>query len=313
MTILITGASGYLGRHLLKSLESEDVDFIALDWSRKSYAIKNFVEGSFFDLQMMERIFSKNNIHKIIHLAALKDVSEALLHPSKYLEENFKGTQDFFEFAAIHGVSKFVFASSAAVYGNLNTLNGHKESGGVAPSNAYGESKLLGETFLEQLCQRNDVRGVSLRFFNLGGAREAILPDLDGNNLIPRLIRASNLQSQFGVYGGNYPTIDGTALRDYVHVDDVVDAIMRSLFLLDSEIRHEILNIGSAEPKSVLEVIDAINSLTNQKIRYNLIGPREGDPYSSFADISKARDVLKWFPKKSFEDLIFSYSSFFEK
>jgi UDP-glucose 4-epimerase len=313
MAILITGAAGYLGRHLINHLESIDLECIAIDWSRTKYRSKFFYEGSYFDLQLLERIFLENKIEGVIHLAALKDVSEALLNPSRYLEENFKGTRSFFEFVSNQGVKKFVFASSAAVYGNLNTLEGHKESGEVEPSNAYGESKLLGEIFLGELCQRTEARGVSLRFFNLGGVKNGIVPDSDGTNLIPKLIRASNLQDEFGIYGGSYATIDGTALRDYVHIEDVVDAIVKSWFYFDTREGHHIFNVGSADPRSVLEVIEAINSITSQKILYSITAPRQGDPYSSFADISKANKNLNWYPQKNFTDLINSYSSFLTK
>lgn len=311
---LITGSRGYLGRHLTSQLNSMGVTYIGIDrqTGHNLFPEKEIV-GDYSNHEFIQRLLLRHNFSGVIHLAALKDVSAAILNPESYLKENLQSSISFFDQLASHGVTKSVFASSAAVYGNQNTEFGFKESDQIAPSNAYGESKALFEEYLKNWTLVTQGSVISLRFFNLGGTFDNLGADLEGTNLIPKILRFANEQKVFGVFGDKFPTNDGTAERDYIHVADVVSAIQKSIEVLGSETGIQTFNIGTGRPISVIQVIEKMTSLLEKKIEITFETARTGDSYRSFANIEKAVEGLGWSPQRSFEDIVSSYEVFGNK
>lgn len=310
---LITGSRGYVGRHLTSRLLREGVDYVGLD-KETSHSLserdKNIeCIGDYLDQKFVRTLFENNEITGLVHLAALKDVTEAIENPTLYLESNLEGSISLLNLMEEHNVKKIVFASSAAVYGDQNTHNGFKESDKTIPSNAYGKSKLEFENYLFANGSSLGLSTISLRFFNIGGAERDLLPDLNGSNLIPKLIDSALGKSVFSIFGGAFPTKDGTAERDFVHISDVVDAILKAMNHVATSTGSEIVNVGSGQATSVQTALQEVSDFLNTQIFSEVSQPREGDAYSSFADISTARVLLNWEPKKVFSEIINSYTN----
>ena len=308
---LVTGSNGYLGRHLIGAFERLGIAYIGIDrlTSQNEFGNRqsNLLVGDFTDSFFVSDLLRKNKVAGVIHLAALKDVSESLRDPRRYDLENATGTATFFKNCVDEGVSKIIFASSAAVYGNQNTKMGFHELDRLQISSPYGASKISGEQSLMNLLSRDQDAFVALRFFNLAGVAQNQLSDLGGPNFIPKLI-ASHLEgSPFLVYGDSYPTPDGSALRDYIHVSDAVNAIIQSMKYTTSNRGFEIFNIGTGIPTSVFEAIDLAKTELDVSPRIRIVDPRQGDAFSSFAQIQKAKKLLSWRPLFDFASILRSY------
>jgi UDP-glucose 4-epimerase len=305
---LITGSRGYLGRHLTHQFNLRGEDFIGIDkkTGHESF-FENEIVGNYADQEFIESLLSKYKFTGVVHLAALKDVSEAIRNPTGYLRENFEASVVLFEQLRDHGVNKAVFASSAAVYGNQNTLVGFTESAALIPSNAYGASKVLFENYLEKWVDLTKGSAIALRFFNLGGTCNNIGADFEGANLIPKILRSTKEGKIIEIFGASFPTIDGTAERDYIHVGDVVSAIQETMIRVDSEEGFDAINIGTGVAISVIDVVKELEVHLGSKIAISISNPREGDSFSSIANIAKARDLLRWEPQFEFKDIVASY------
>jgi UDP-glucose 4-epimerase len=308
---LITGSRGYVGRHLTLLLRSKGIEYVGIDYQALGSldlthgTNSKELEGDYSDKLVVARTLVDYPIRGIIHLAALKDVSQAIQYPDRYLSENLETSISFLKVVSEFKVQKFIFASSAAVYGDKNTLSGFDETDETSASNAYGESKLRFEMILKEWQEQHGTTVFSLRFFNISGANRVLKPDLEGSNLIPLILRSARNSTTLNIFGSNFPTKDGTAQRDYVHVEDVAEAIF-----LSSKIQgpcFEILNIGTGFGTTVLEVVKSLNMSFNLDLLLKIQDPRPGDSYSSIAKNLKAKQLLGWVPKRNFIEIIESY------
>lgn len=325
MKILITGGAGYIGSHTLISLAKSGYDFIVFDNLSNSSkeSIKrvekiinksiSFEEGDIRDKKALSEVFKKYDIDSVIHFAGLKAVGESVEKPLKYYDNNINGTLVLLEVMAGFNCKKLVFSSSATVYGNPIT-NPIKESfptGGT--TNPYGTSKYMIEKILEDLyISDNSFKIVILRYFNPVGAHESgmIGEDPNGipNNLMPYISQvAVGKRELLSVFGGDYDTVDGTGVRDYIHVVDLAFGHVKAIDYLNSKECMEPLfvNLGTGKGYSVLDMVKAFEKACGKKVPYKIVDRRAGDIATCFADPSFAKEVLGWEAKKSIEDMCF--------
>lgn len=325
MKILITGGAGYIGSHTLISLAKSGYDFIVFDNLSNSSkeSIKrvekiinksiSFEEGDIRDKKALSEVFKKYDIDSVIHFAGLKAVGESVEKPLKYYDNNINGTLVLLEVMAEFNCKKLVFSSSATVYGNPIT-NPIKESfptGGT--TNPYGTSKYMIEKILEDLyISDNSFKIVILRYFNPVGAHESgmIGEDPNGipNNLMPYISQVAIGKREFlSVFGGDYDTVDGTGVRDYIHVVDLAFGHVKAIDYLNSKECMEPLfvNLGTGKGYSVLDMVKAFEKACGKKVPYKIVDRRAGDIATCFADPSFAKEVLGWEAKKSIEDMCF--------
>lgn len=325
MKILITGGAGYIGSHTLISLAKSGYDFIVFDNLSNSSkeSIKrvekiinksiSFEEGDIRDKKALSEVFKKYDIDSVIHFAGLKAVGESVEKPLKYYDNNINGTLVLLEVMAEFNCKKLVFSSSATVYGNPIT-NPIKESfptGGT--TNPYGTSKYMIEKILEDLyISDNSFKIVILRYFNPVGAHKSgmIGEDPNGipNNLMPYISQVAVGKREFlSVFGGDYDTVDGTGVRDYIHVVDLAFGHVKAIDYLNSKECMEPLfvNLGTGKGYSVLDMVKAFEKACGKKVPYKIVDRRAGDIATCFADPSFAKEILGWEAKKSIEDMCF--------
>jgi UDP-glucose 4-epimerase len=265
------------------------------------------VVGNTRDEELVRSVLRDHNIEAVIHFAAYKAVGESVEQPGKYFDNNVYGTLRLLEAMRAEGVRRFVFSSTAAVYGNPQQLP-VSESAALAPENPYGESKLMVERMLPWYDQAFGLRSVALRYFNAAGAV------FDGNNgedpryaqnLIPRvMLAATGRAPSIKVFGSDYPTPDGTCLRDYIHVLDLGQAHLDALDFLVTKDRSDIFNLGTGKAASVKEVLTAAGQAAGRDIPTDYVGRRAGDPVAVWADNTKARTHLGWTPRYGLPEII---------
>ncbi|MEZ4523999.1 MAG: UDP-glucose 4-epimerase GalE [Thermomicrobiales bacterium] len=313
MTVLITGGAGYIGSITARQLIEAGEDVIVFDnlehGSREAVAGMPFMEGDIRDAAALEQVMRAENVDAVIHLAAYKSVAESMEAPERYFRNNVGGTLTLLETMVRCGVEIVVFSSTCAVYGTPEHLP-VTESTPVQPESPYAESKLMGEQMLKWFDQCHDIRSASLRYFNAAGAtmEGEIGEDPAGAaNLIPIVLSAVlDNERPVTVFGTDYPTPDGSGVRDYVHVLDLADAHLRSLEYLRSGGSSTCLNIGTGIGVSVLEIIEKVEEASGLKVPVEYGARREGDPASSWADPGKARETLGWTAKHGLDDIISS-------
>jgi UDP-glucose 4-epimerase len=305
---LVTGSRGYVGRHLTDSFGRSGLRYIGVDQKTGHWATSGLREnellGNINDSSFVANLLSKYDFQGVVHLAALKDVSEALKEPDRYLQQNLIGSMNFLTSVIASGIDKIIFASSAAVYGNRNTDHGFVESDPLEASNPYSQSKIGVENFLMTQSQNAKVEAIALRFFNIGGCVYGIDSDLDCNNLIPRIFRAVERQEDIFVYGNSFPTEDGTAIRDYVNVEDVIEAISCWMVNPGNEESFDVFNVATGRGLSTLQVLKEFEKIHMEKIQINLLPPRSEEASVSIADISKIIKRFNWNAQKTFEDSV---------
>jgi UDP-glucose 4-epimerase len=313
MRVLITGGAGYIGSHTAALLAERGDEVIVLDSLELGYrqAVRGLplVVGDIRDRALVKQVLGDHGIEAIIHFAAYKAAGDSMVQPGKYFDNNVYGSLSLMETAREAGVRRFVFSSTASVYGTPSTLPVNEESP-LGPENPYGESKRIIEQMLRWFDACHGMRSVVLRYFNAAGAA------LDGSNgedpryvqnLIPVVMKvAIGKQSSLKVFGTDYPTADGTAIRDYIHVLDLADAHARALDFLAREQRSDVFNVGTGQGASVLEVLEKARRITGQAIAAEMTMRRPGDPAAVWADNSKARKVLGWTPRFGLEEIIAS-------
>jgi len=300
-TALITGVSGYLGTHLTKKLKNEGWKIVGLDIKRtKNKYLDLFVECDIRDLKNLDLIFKKIKIDVVFHLAGKIEVEESTKYPNLFFETNVNGTVNVLNKMEKYGVNCIVYSSTAGIYATSDKPI--KESDSVNPmNNPYSASKYSAELAIK--CSK--VKHIIFRYFNLAGA------DSDGEfgenhepetHLIPRIFRNIN---NFTIYGSNYNTIDGTCVRDFVHVDDVCDVHIKGAeMVLSGEIESGTFNIGSGQGHSVLEIVNKIKDNLNLEIKYNITSNRTGDPASLVADVESAKTKINFETKHNIENII---------
>lgn len=325
MKILVTGGAGYIGSHTTLTLLSADYDVVVYDnfYNASKVSLERIAaltgkvpcleEGDVCDAARLTDVFSSHAIDAVIHFAALKAVGESVQIPLKYYQNNVHGTLTLLETMQHHGVHRFIFSSSATVYGE--TANApYKETLPLGqPASPYGTSKVMVEQIMQDLAKASaDFRGVSLRYFNPVGAHESgtMGEDPKGipNNLLPYIAQvAVGRRNKLAVFGNDYPTPDGTCQRDYVHVMDLAEGHMAALnWLLGSSAFRgvETFNLGRGEGVSVLEIIQAFEAASGVTIPYDIAPRRSGDLPAFWADATKASAVLKWQAKRSLKTMM---------
>lgn len=309
--ILVTGGAGYIGSHVNKELHKESFDTVVLDnlINGHSYAVKwgDFQKGELSDIEFIRSVFNKFDIEGVMHFAAFTSVGDSVKYPAKYFKNNYKNTLNLLKVMRENNVNKFIFSSTAAVYGIPKNIP-IKEEHELNPINPYGKSKLMVELALEKESQSssNDFKYSALRYFNASGADPECEIGEDHNpetHLIPLVLDvALGKRDKINIFGNDYNTPDGTCIRDYIHVNDLAQAHIKAFKSLYNENSIEkVYNLGNGNGFSVKEVIDVCEKVTGFEIKKEVVDRREGDPDILIADSKKAFDVLGWTPK--FSDL----------
>lgn len=309
--VLVTGGAGYIGSHTVRLLLARGYDVQIVD--DLSYGHRHNVDAgrlhviNISDTGALSRLLEQYHPGAVIHFAAFASVGESMQVPEKYFANNFCGSLSLLTAMLRSGVRYIVFSSTAAVYGMPATVPILEDSP-HAPVNTYGESKAMVEKMLSWFDRIHGLRSVSLRYFNASGA------DPDGGigeehdpetHLIPLLFRALETGQPVTVFGDDYPTPDGTCIRDYIHVNDLAEAHILSLEHLAAGGASDAFNVGTGQGHSVREVITAVERVTGRKVPYK-VGPRRaGDPASLVAGSAKLRSRLKWSPRfAALEDIV---------
>jgi UDP-glucose 4-epimerase len=302
MAILVTGGAGYIGSVNVELLRARGKSVVVLDNLSRGHRAAvapevPFYEGDARDRQLVNRITREHGIEACVHFAAFAYVGESVVKPKLYFENNVEQGIALLDALLGAGVKRFVFSSSCATYGEPQRIP-MDETHPQQPTNPYGWSKFFMERILESYDQAYGLRFVSLRYFNAAGAiperGEKHEPE---THLIPNALAAAEGKLPYvSVFGGNYPTPDGTAIRDYIHVADLAEAHILSLDYLQSGGRSEFINLGNGQGYSVLEVIETARRVTGRKIEMKIEPARPGDPSRLIANAGKARAMLGWKP-----------------
>ncbi len=305
MAILVCGGAGYIGSHAVHQLIEKGESVVIVDNLQTGHrdAVHpkaKFYEGDIRDADVLDKIFTENAIDTVVHFAANSLVGESVEKPLKYFNNNVYGMQILLESMVKHSVDKIVFSSTAAVYGEPKRIP-ILEDDPTEPTNPYGESKRIMEKMMKWVSRANGVRFVSLRYFNAAGAIEDGSIGEDHNpesHLIPLILQVPmGKREHITVFGEDYPTPDGTCLRDYIHVIDLADAHVLAIDYLRKGGESNIFNLGNGRGFSVKEMIEAAKKATGRDIKVEIGARRAGDPAQLIASSEKAKKVLGWRPK----------------
>jgi len=320
MNILLTGGTGYIGSHtavVLTQLGHKVVLFDNLSNSSEWVVqrleqiteVKTpFIKGDVRDSELLLNTLKNYGIDAVIHFAGLKSVGESVNQPIEYYANNVQGTIVLLQAMQSAGVKNLVFSSSATVYGEPKYLP-LDERHPTSATNPYGRSKLHIEEMLNEIAKSdNDWRIACLRYFNPVGAHESGLigenPRGVPNNLMPYIAQvAAGLRTELNVFGGDYPTKDGTGVRDYIHVIDLAEGHAAALTYLSKATGYQAINLGTGNGYSVFDMVNAFEKTSGCKIPYKVVSRREGDVAACYADPGKARELLSWSAKRGLEDM----------
>lgn len=319
MTVLVTGGAGYIGSHTVRLLASQGRDVVVLDslelGDKSRLGSVPLFQGDINDERIIEKICRKHNITDVVHFAAYKAVGESMDQPLRYYNNNVAGTIALVRSLLSNGVNRIVFSSSAAVYGNPESVPVTEESA-LRPESVYAETKSAVERFLSS-CDAIGLRSVSLRYFNAAGASADASIGEDwsmSQNLVPLAMKAIlGFSGPLNVFGNDYPTPDGTCIRDYIHVDDLADAHVKALDYLSTGGKSLACNVGTGKGTSVLDVLNLAEQVSGRKVPYNIVGRRSGDPVSVYADPTLIRALLGWKATRDVRDIISSAWNWHER
>ena len=317
--IIVTGGAGYIGSHTCKLLRQKGYDPITID--NLSTGHSSFVKwGELIKLDIREtdklmELLKKINPIAIIHFAASSDVGESMVNPTKYYHNNVAGTISLLEAMQSNGLQNIVFSSSCAIYG-VPSSDKIKEDSTLNPISPYGNSKLIIEKILIDLSKLKKINFYSLRYFNAAGADDDLeigeLHDPE-THLIPLAIKSGfNKDYILKIFGSDFNTPDGTAIRDYIHVNDLAEAHYLSLENLLNKKKSDFINLGNGVGFSVLEIIHILRK-QGINIKYEIQNKRDGDPPKLLADNTKAAEVLNWAPSYDIKKTLFSAHSWYKK
>lgn len=307
MSILVLGGAGYIGSHAVYQLVDSGKQVVVVDnletgHRQAVHPDAVFYEGDIRNRDFLRSVFEKEQIDAVIHFAANSLVGESMEKPLKYFDNNVFGTQVLLEMMTEFQVKHIVFSSTAATYGEPNTVP-IGEDMPTQPTNTYGETKLTMEKMMHWTEQAHDLKYVSLRYFNVAGARVSgeIGEDHDPEtHLIPIVLQtALGQREHITIFGDDYVTPDGTCIRDYVHVEDLIQAHLLALEYLQKGGRSNVFNLGSSNGFSVKEIIDAARKVTGKDIPAKIGERRAGDPGVLIASSDKAKHILGWEPKRT--------------
>ncbi len=309
MKIFVTGGAGYIGSHVVFELcdnghEVTIFDDMSLGREENIDKRANFVLGSTLDKQNLNNTLKNKDYDAVIHLAAWKAAGESMVKPEKYAENNIFGSMNLLNAVCDANIKNFVFSSTAAVYGSPDYLP-MDEKHPINPSNYYGYTKVFVEENLKWYSQLKGLNYIALRYFNAAGY------DVKGritgkektpNNLLPIIMEtASGMRDKVQIYGNDYDTIDGTGVRDYIHVNDLAVAHVLALNYLNEKKNNLFINLSTEKGYSVLEAINKAKEITGRDIPYEIISRRDGDPATVVASFAKANKMLNW--KSKYSDL----------
>ena len=307
MSILVLGGAGYIGSHAVNQLIDKKYDVVVVDNLATGHedAINKkakFYKGDIRDKEFLSGVFDKENIEGVIHFAANSLVGESMEKPLKYFNNNVYGMQILLEVMQEHDVKYIVFSSTAATYGEPKKIP-ITEDMETCPTNTYGESKLAMEKMMKWCDKAYGMKYVALRYFNVAGAKEDGSIGEDHNpetHLIPIVLQVALGKREFiTIYGEDYDTEDGTCIRDYVHVEDLIEAHILALKYLMDGGKSNVFNLGSSQGFSVKEIVDSVRKVTGLSIPAKIGERRAGDPAKLVASSEKAREILGWNPTRT--------------
>lgn len=329
MKILLTGGTGYIGSHtaiVLQQLGHQVLLYDNLSNSTDSVLEKliqitgqeiRFIRGDVRDTELLRSTLTSNNINAVIHFAGLKAVGESVEKPIDYYANNVQGTISLLQTMQSAQVKMIVFSSSATVYGEPQYLP-LDESHPTSATNPYGRSKLHIEEMLNEVASSDlDWRIACLRYFNPVGAHESGLigenPHGVPNNLMPCIAQvAVGQRTELSVFGDDYPTADGTAIRDYIHVMDLAEGHAAALDFLSQTTGWQAINLGTGKGYSVLEMVQAFEKASGRKVPYKIVARRAGDVAACYADPKKASELLNWSAKRTLEEMCISLRDYMQ-
>ena len=320
MAVLVTGGAGYIGSHTCVQLLEAGYDIVVLDnlSNSKLEAVSRissisgksfkFIKGDILDSELLDEVFCSHSIDSVIHFAGLKAVGESVALPLLYYHNNISGSIALFEAMQRHNVKNIVFSSSATVYGMTDKMP-INEDAALSPINPYGRTKLMIEEILRDVhTSDNSWNIILLRYFNPVGAHPSgqIGEDPNGipNNLMPYISQvAVGKLKELNVFGNDYPTPDGTGIRDYIHVMDLADGHLKALEKLKDTPGAVAYNLGTGKGTSVFEMIDAFSKASGREIPFRVAARRPGDAPECYADPSKAKKELGWAARRDINEM----------
>lgn len=324
--VLVTGGLGFIGSHTVVELQNEGFEVLIIDnLSNSTIDVLDKITSitnkkpSYFNIDLKNKIdvqhfFKENKVDGVIHFAASKAVGESVEKPLEYYENNIGTLVYLLQEMKAYKITNFIFSSSCTVYGQADELP-ITENAPVKPAESpYGNTKQIGEEIIKDVTNISNLNAIALRYFNPIGAHESSkigeLPIGVPQNLIPFVTQtAAGIRKELSIFGSDYPTIDGTAVRDYIHVVDLAKAhivALRRLMNNNNKAPFEVYNIGTGKGNSVLEVIKSFEKVTGKKLNYKLVERREGDITAAYADTTIANKELGWQAKFSLDDALLS-------
>lgn len=325
-TILVTGGLGFIGSHTVVELQNSGYNVIIIDnlYNSKIEVLDGItsitgIAPKYYNIDLrvkkdLQDFFKKEHIDGIIHFAASKAVGESVEKPLLYYENNIGALVYLLQEMKAHQIPNFIFSSSCTVYGQADELP-ITENALVKPAESpYGNTKQIGEEIIQQSCHADKLSAISLRYFNPIGAHESAkigeLPLGVPQNLVPFITQtAAGIREELSVFGDDYPTPDGTAIRDYIHVVDLAKAHIAALERLinkKNKTSYEVFNVGTGTGSSVLEIVKAFEKVSNLKLNYKIVDRRAGDVIAAYADTTLANKELGWKTEKTLEEALTS-------
>ena len=312
--ILVTGGAGYIGSHCVLKLLEKQTKVVVVDnlstghletvETLKKYGDLTFYECDLLDKEALKKVFEQNKIDAVIHFAAFSQVGESVTNPQKYYINNVGGTLNLLSLMLEYKVKNIVFSSTAATYGEPEYIPIDEKHPQV-PINPYGQSKLIIEKILDDYDKAYGLKSVRLRYFNVAGAdNQARVGEWHEpeTHLIPNILKSTFSDGKvFEMYGNDYKTKDGTCVRDYINIEDLIDAHLLALEYLNNDGKTDFFNLGTNDGNTVKEVFEVCEKVTEKNIAVKQMPKREGDPAVLVADNSKAKSILGWDPQKTLE------------
>ncbi len=321
-TILVTGGAGYIGSHTTLALLEAGYQVVVLDNLCNSspeslHRVEKicgkqaeFIQGDIRDRVLLDEVFASRSISAVLHFAGLKAVGESVAKPLDYYENNVAGSVTLCQAMAAAGVYRLVFSSSATVYGEPTQMPIREDFPTGVPTNPYGRSKLMVEELLQDLARSEPRWSIALlRYFNPVGAHSSGLigedPNGIPNNLLPYISQvAIGKLKQLSVFGNDYPTVDGTGVRDYIHVEDLADGHLKALQTIAGDSGVKVWNLGTGQGYSVLEMLKAFEAASGQAVPYQIVPRRPGDIAECWADPAKAASELGWKAERGLDQMM---------
>jgi UDP-glucose 4-epimerase len=324
--VLVTGGLGFIGSHTVVELQNEGFEVLIIDnLSNSTIEVLDKITSitrkkpAFFNIDLKDKsavmnFFRNNKVDGIIHFAAYKAVGESVRKPLEYYENNIGALVYILQEMKANNLNNFIFSSSCTVYGQADELPITENAHIKQAESPYGNTKQIGEEIIKEATTVSDLKAVALRYFNPIGAHESAkigeLPIGVPENLIPYVVQTvAGIREELSVFGSNYDTPDGTAVRDYIHVVDLAKAHIVALKRLlegKNKASYEIFNLGTGKGNSVLEVLNAFEKVTGKKVNYKLVARREGDTTAAYADTTLANTELGWKAELGLDDALLS-------